>query len=594
MENHFTLQTTEIEEVKTPENLSFFTDEIEEIKEKKEKIQNEIKTIQQHCQVREIQNTKGVIPILSSLKEKIENNETLAQEYHDEMILPFVEALIMIDSGSNVNLISKKLASILECNTYKVKEELNVTSGRTPITEATTLSLILYKKMNEEHNQNILLLHNIPFKIVSNPEYMISLGKQMERRYNIPLNQLIEVTNIGEINWSNNNNKLSEVMETKAAAETIRHDSDEGYPQEVSPPISIEETTLQGRGMRQESTIQIYPESTSHHSLITSQNQIENYSFYVQPKEYQVTVGTEQIIQENERDIDKLLPKELNEYRDVFQIPKGLPPSRGKWDFKLNISQKDLDQLPIAKPKTIGKEAEKAIKEMIEQYLKDKWIEPVNLDHAVNMFPVPKQDGTWRYVYNYVPVNKVCKINKNPIPNLKDNIDILASAKYVIALDLRAAYNQIRITDKKTKEATSFITPFEIYQWNVMPFGLSDAPPHFQAFMNSILFEKLKKRVLVYLDDVLIYGNTKQECLENAKWVLNQFRKNKLFCKIKKCEFFPTTTTYLGFEVKDGYYIPKNVNALNNLPKPNNLNELQKTLGISTGSQIQFLATLKY
>jgi len=184
--------------------------------------------------------------------------------------------------------------------------------------------------------------------------------------------------------------------------------------------------------------------------------QIENYSFYVQPKEYEVTVGTKQIIEENEQDINNLLPKELSEFKDVFQIPSGIPPSRGKWDFKLNITQEDLDQLPIAKPKTIRKEAEKATKEMTNQYLKDKWIEPVNLDHAVSMFPVPKQDGTWRYVYNYVPVNKVCKINKNPIPNLKDNIDILASAKFVIALDLRAAYNQIRITDKKTKEARLF------------------------------------------------------------------------------------------------------------------------------------------
>jgi len=245
----------------------------------------------------------------------------------------------------------------------------------------------------------------------------------------------------------------------------------------------------------------------------------------------------------------------------------------------LNITQEDLDQLPIAKPKVIGKEAEKATKEMLNQYLKDHWIEPVNLDHAVNMFPVPKQDGIWRYVYNYVPVNKVCKINKNPIPNLKDNIDILASAKYIIALDLRAAYNQIRIIDKETKEATAFITPFEIYQWNVMLFGLSDAPPHFQAFMNSILFEKIKNGVLVYLDDVLVYGNTKEECINNTKWVLNKFRKNKLYCKIKKCEFFPKTTTYLEFEVENGTYIPKNKSALNTLSKPNNLNELQKILG---------------
>ena len=223
------MKTTKVEEVEITENLSFFTDEIEEIKEKKEKIQNEIKKIQQHCQVREIQYTKGVVPIMSSLKEKIENNENLAQEYHDEMILPYVETLIMIDSGSNVNLISKKLANILECNTYKVKEELNVTSGRTPITEATTLSLILYKKMDDNHNQNILLLHNIPFKIVPNPDYMMSLGKQMERRYNIPLNQLIEVTDIGEISWSRNNNKLEELMEIKAAAETVRHNSNEGF-----------------------------------------------------------------------------------------------------------------------------------------------------------------------------------------------------------------------------------------------------------------------------------------------------------------------------------------------------------------------------
>jgi len=496
------------------------------------------------------------------------------------MKLPFVETLVMIDSGSNVNLISKKLANTLECNVFKMREELNVTSGRTPITEATTISMILYKKMDNNHNQNILLLHNIPFKIVSSSDYMISLGKQMERRYNIPINKLIEVTEIGEINWSSNNNRIEELMETKAAAEVARHDSDEGFNQEVSPPIHIKEATIQGRGMREDYSIQVYPESTSHHSIIINNEQIENYSFYVQPQEYQVTVGTDQTVQENEKDIDELLLEELKEFRDVFKIPSGLPPSRGKWDFKLNISQEDLDGLPIAKPKTIGKEAEKATKEMIQQYLKDQWIEPVNLDHAVNMFPVPKQDGTWRYVYNYVPVNKVCKINKNPIPSLKDNIDILASAKYAIALDLRAAYNQIRITDKKTKEATAFITPFGIFHWNVMPFGLSDAPPHFQSFMNSILFEKLKNGVLVYLDDVLIYGNTKEECLENTKWVLRQFRKNKLFCKIKKCEFFPAITNYLGFEVKDGFYVPKNANALDSLPKPNNLNELQKTLGI--------------
>jgi len=102
------------------------------------------------------------------------------------MILPFVETLVMIDTGSNVNLISKKLANILECNLYKVNEELNVTNGKTSIQEATTLSLVLFQKPRNG-NQKILLLHNIPFKVVPNPDYMLSLGKQMERRYRVPL-----------------------------------------------------------------------------------------------------------------------------------------------------------------------------------------------------------------------------------------------------------------------------------------------------------------------------------------------------------------------------------------------------------------------
>jgi len=100
------------------------------------------------------------------------------------------------------------------------------------------------------------------------------------------------------------------------------------------------------------------------------------------------------------------------------------------------------------------------------------------------------------------------------------------------------------------------------YTWNVMPFGLSDAPPHFQSFINHILFEKLGKRVLVYLDDIIVLGDTKQVCLENAKWILQKLRENKLFCKITKCEFFPNLVTCLGCSIENGAYLPKNLRLL--------------------------------
>jgi len=113
-----------------------------------------------------------------------------------------------------------------------------------------------------------------------------------------------------------------------------------------------------------------------------------------------------------------------------------------------------------------------------------------------------------------------------------------------------------------------------------MPFGLSDAPPFFQAFMNHVLFHKLFNGVLCYLDDAVIYGDSKEECYCNCRWVLNQFRKYKLFAKIEKCQFFPSKVEYLGFLIKDGAYVPLNKNKLDGLSCPHNIKELQKVLGL--------------
>jgi len=217
---------------------------------------------------------------------------------------------------------------------------------------------------------------------------------------------------------------------------------------------------------------------------------------------------------------------------------------------------------------------------MIKNYLDEGWIEPAVLPHAVNMFPVPKHDGSFRYVYNYVPVNQICDVAQNAIPNLREQVNELCKHKFIICLDLRSAYNQIRITDPLTKEATAFICEWGIYVWNVMPFGLSDAPPFFQAFMNYILFDKLFNGVLCYLDDIVIYGDSKEECFTNTKWVLKQFRKYKLYSKIEKCQFFPSKVEYLGFLIKNGAYTPLNINKLSGISCPRNLKELQKVLGL--------------
>jgi len=228
----------------------------------------------------------------------------------------------------------------------------------------------------------------------------------------------------------------------------------------------------------------------------------------------------------------------------------------------------------------MDKAAKLATKEMLDQYLEDGWISPSNTHYAVNMFPVPKKDGTYRQVYNYPMINQICFVNKYPIPNLRDKVNTVVNNKFRIALDLRSAYNQIRITDPLTQELTTFSTEYGNFKWNVMPFGLADAPPFFQAFMNSILMEKLDKSVLTYLDDVLVYGKTKDECIDNCKCVLKRFRDNHLFCKISKCEFFPDTVDYLGYAIRNGSYLPLNGNKLESLTVPQNVKELKGLLGL--------------
>jgi len=82
------------------------------------------------------------------------------------------------------------------------------------------------------------------------------------------------------------------------------------------------------------------------------------------------------------------------------------------------------------------------------------------------------------------------------------------------------------------------------------------------------------------LDDVLVYGKTRNECLKNCKWVLSQFRKYHLYCKITKCEFFPSTTEYLGYAIKNGSYLPLNINKLESLVILTNVKELKGLLGL--------------
>jgi len=154
----------------------------EDIREEIIKVQKEIDEIQQIAPMKEVEYAKTIIPVPNKLKERIKNSALIEED--EGILLKYYNTLLLIDSGSNANCISKKLAKLLECPIYKTKNNPQVSAGKAELKEGTTLSLAVWMKQEtDSYNKKLMLMHNISFVIVPSPDYMLAIGKNMERDY---------------------------------------------------------------------------------------------------------------------------------------------------------------------------------------------------------------------------------------------------------------------------------------------------------------------------------------------------------------------------------------------------------------------------
>ncbi|KAJ1571235.1 hypothetical protein NDA12_003308 [Ustilago hordei] len=289
---------------------------------------------------------------------------------------------------------------------------------------------------------------------------------------------------------------------------------------------------------------------------------------------------------EMEVEVDKVvtaadIPKPYQHLRDVFdEVEADKLPHHTEHDLHLELiegGKPPQGPLYLKGPKEMSE-----LRRYLDENLEKGFIRPSKSPARSPVLFVPKKDGGLRLCVDYRGLNEITVKNRAPLPLIEEQLFLLRKARIYTKLDLRAAYNLIRIA-KGDEWKTAFGTQLGLYEYLVMPFGLANAPAHFQSFINDTFRDIIGIYVVVYLDDFLIFSDTEEAHVKHVTEVLTRLRSNRLFAKLPKCEFHTKTVEFLGYIIKPtGIEMdPEKVHTVKEWPMPESIHDIQRFLGFA-------------
>jgi hypothetical protein len=242
---------------------------------------------------------------------------------------------------------------------------------------------------------------------------------------------------------------------------------------------------------------------------------------------------------------------EYHDFLNVFFKEKtDILSSHRKHDHRIELEKDHESNHEYASLYNLSEKELLLIKKYLKEHLDKNFIESSIASYASLILFAKKSDDELRFCVNYRKLNAIIKKNRYSISLIAETIARLSKTKWMTKIDIRHAFNRIRMHSKKDEDLTMFRTKYDTYKYLVMFFELINESSIFQNFMNDTLMSYLDEFVIAYLDDIIVYNNNKREHIQHVRKILQRLRETNIQADVDKCEFHITETKFLRMIVK--------------------------------------------
>ena len=259
------------------------------------------------------------------------------------------------------------------------------------------------------------------------------------------------------------------------------------------------------------------------------------------------------------------------------------PTDLGKTDIVQHSIPTITDQPVRQGPRRIPLHLRSEVKDHVDGLLDAGIVKPSQSPWAAPIVTVRKPDKSLRLCVDYRRLNGITVKDAFPLPRVQDAIDVMAGARYFSTIDLCSGYWQVEL-DTAARAKAAFITPFGLYEWQCMPFGLCNAPGTFQRLMNCVLDGLIYSSCMVYLDDIIVYSHSFDEHLTRLAEVFDRLHAAGLKIKPSKCHLFQDSVVYLGHRLSHEGVSPdpSKFSAVQDWPTPCSVSDVRRFVGFAS------------